>query len=31
MMKSAALNYGSRVMGVILTGMGNDGKEGMGS
>ena len=30
MMKSAALNYGSRVMGVILTGMGNDGKEGMG-
>jgi two-component system chemotaxis response regulator CheB len=30
MMKSAALHYGSRVMGIILTGMGNDGKEGMG-
>jgi two-component system, chemotaxis family, protein-glutamate methylesterase/glutaminase len=29
MMRSAAMNYGGRVLGVILTGMGNDGKEGM--
>lgn len=27
-MKSAALTYGSNVIGVILTGMGNDGEEG---
>lgn len=30
MMRSAAMNYGGRVLGVLLTGMGNDGKEGMG-
>lgn len=30
MMRSAAMNYTSRTMGVLLTGMGNDGKEGMG-
>jgi two-component system chemotaxis response regulator CheB len=29
MMTSVASNYGSNSMGVILTGMGNDGKEGM--
>lgn len=29
MMKSVAEHYGSRSIGVILTGMGNDGKEGM--
>ena len=29
MMKSAAGIYGSKAMGVILTGMGSDGKEGM--
>ena len=29
MMRSAAQNYGRRTMGVILTGMGNDGREGM--
>jgi two-component system chemotaxis response regulator CheB len=29
MMRSAAMNYGKRVLGVLLTGMGNDGKEGM--
>lgn len=29
MMKSAALNFGTRTLGVILTGMGNDGREGM--
>jgi two-component system chemotaxis response regulator CheB len=29
MMKSAADIYGSRMMGVVLTGMGNDGKKGM--
>jgi len=29
MMKSAAMQFGGRIMGVILTGMGNDGKEGM--
>jgi len=29
MMRSAAMNYGGRVLGIILTGMGNDGKEGM--
>ncbi|HEY3346131.1 MAG TPA: chemotaxis response regulator protein-glutamate methylesterase [Nitrospirota bacterium] len=29
MMKSAAAQYGRRAMGVILTGMGNDGREGM--
>jgi two-component system chemotaxis response regulator CheB len=30
MMKSAASHFGPRTLGVILTGMGNDGKEGMG-
>ena len=30
MMRSAASHYGKRTMGVLLTGMGNDGKEGMG-
>lgn len=30
MMRSAAMNYSGRVLGVILTGMGNDGKDGMG-
>ncbi len=29
MMRSAAQNYGKRTMGVLLTGMGNDGREGM--
>ena len=29
MMKSAALNFGTRTLGVVLTGMGNDGREGM--
>lgn len=29
MMSSAAEYYGSKVMGVVLTGMGNDGKNGM--
>lgn len=29
MMKSIAENYGSRTMGILLTGMGCDGKEGM--
>ena len=29
MMKSAAEHYGSKTMGVVLTGMGNDGKKGM--
>lgn len=29
MMKSAATVYGRKVLGVILTGMGNDGKDGM--
>jgi len=29
MMTSAAEHYGSKTMGVILTGMGNDGKKGM--
>lgn len=29
MMKSAAAVYGRKVLGVILTGMGNDGKDGM--
>ena len=29
MMKSVASHFRNRVMGVILTGMGNDGKEGM--
>jgi len=29
MMKSAAVQYGKRAMGVILTGMGNDGTDGM--
>ena len=30
LMKSAAQAYGPRVMGILLTGMGKDGKEGMG-
>jgi len=30
MMRSAAINDGRRVMGILLTGMGNDGSEGMG-
>jgi len=30
MMKSAAKHFGPKVMGIILTGMGNDGKAGMG-
>ena len=29
MMNSAAQVYGDRIMGIILTGMGNDGKMGM--
>lgn len=29
MMKSVACIYGARTMGIILTGMGNDGKQGM--
>jgi len=29
MMKSAAGVYGMKVLGIILTGMGNDGREGM--
>ena len=29
MMKSSAAVYGRKVLGVILTGMGNDGKDGM--
>jgi len=29
MMSSAAEHYGTRTMGVVLTGMGNDGKKGM--
>ena len=29
MMKSAAEVYGAKAMGIVLTGMGNDGKEGM--
>lgn len=29
MMSSAAEHYGSKAMGIILTGMGNDGKKGM--
>lgn len=29
MMKSAAEHYGNRAMGVVLTGMGNDGKKGI--
>jgi two-component system chemotaxis response regulator CheB len=29
MMKSAAKHFGAKVMGIILTGMGNDGKAGM--
>jgi two-component system chemotaxis response regulator CheB len=29
MMKSAAKHFGPKVMGIILTGMGNDGKAGM--
>lgn len=29
MMTSAAEHYGSKTMGVVLTGMGNDGKKGM--
>lgn len=29
MMKSAAEHYGSKTMGVVLTGMGNDGKKGI--
>lgn len=29
MMRSAAMNYSGRVLGVLLTGMGNDGKDGM--
>jgi len=30
MMKSAAANFGARVLGIVLTGMGNDGLSGMG-
>jgi two-component system chemotaxis response regulator CheB len=30
MMKSAAMHFGGRALGVILTGMGSDGREGMG-